>query len=311
MTWSCRPRIVGLVLSLGLTVVAGGAEPLTPSSASSPRRPSPSPSPKPTASNVATPSDDLTFRPTVVVRRGTAQGSGTIIASLDGEALVLTAAHVVSGKEGTPEVEMHRYNLGRERTSRFDGEWPRTLAAEVAAMDRSADLAILRIGPIARLPYVALLDNGVKEPARGTVVTSVGIDLGEHLSSWLAHVDGVDWFLLDRQTEERPFLLTTRSPEHGRSGGGLFLSDGRLVGVCIGRTEEPKRRRVGIFASIASVRHLLREHDLEETVGRSDALVRETAARRTRATATSPPLSSPARPLVPTEARRPRRANGP
>ena len=47
------------------------------------------------ASGSSIASDDWTFRPTVVVRRGTSQGSGTIIASVDGETLVLTAAHVV------------------------------------------------------------------------------------------------------------------------------------------------------------------------------------------------------------------------
>ena len=55
-----------------------------------------------------------TYRPTVVVRRGTSQGSGTIIASVDGETLVLTAAHVVKA-EGPILVELHRYNLGMER----------------------------------------------------------------------------------------------------------------------------------------------------------------------------------------------------
>jgi S1-C subfamily serine protease len=278
-----------------LMAIAGGADPRGSSSAPSP-------------------ADDWTFRPTVVVRRGTAQGSGTIIASLDGETLVLTAAHVVSEKDGAPEVELHRYNLGQERSSRIAGGWPRTLVAEVVAIDRAADLAVLRIGRLRRLPYVARLDTGMADPARGTVVTSIGIDLGEHLSSWMAHVAGVDWFLLDRQTEERPFLITTRPPEHGRSGGGLFLADGHLVGVCIGRTEETKSRRVGIFASSASVRRLLRDHDLEETVALSDALGRQANAARRADPGVSGPASASAagapsvvRPLVPTQARPPGR----
>ena len=44
------------------------------------------------------PWDDGTYRATVVVRRGTSQGSGTIIASVEGETLVLTAAHVVKAE---------------------------------------------------------------------------------------------------------------------------------------------------------------------------------------------------------------------
>ena len=60
------------------------------------------------------PSDDWTYRPTVLVRRGTSQGSGTIIASVDRETLVLTAAHVVQGRDPIV-VELHRFNLGVER----------------------------------------------------------------------------------------------------------------------------------------------------------------------------------------------------
>ena len=44
------------------------------------------------------PWDDATYRATVVVRRGTSQGSGTIIASVDGDTLVLTASHVVKAE---------------------------------------------------------------------------------------------------------------------------------------------------------------------------------------------------------------------
>src|ERR1700679_49811 len=100
------------------------------------------------------PWDDRTYRPTVVVRRGTSQGSGTIIASVDGETLVLTAAHVVKA-EGPVWVELHRYNLGMERQPATSGKWPRTLKASVAAVDTAADLSIVRIGKVAALPFVA------------------------------------------------------------------------------------------------------------------------------------------------------------
>src|SRR5262249_62388535 len=116
------------------------------------------------------------------------------------------------------------------------------------------------------------------EPAPGTVVTSVGIDLGVHLSSWQARVVEIDRFVLEHQTEERPFVITTRPPEHGRSGGGLFLESGALVGVCIGRAvatrEARDRSRVGVFAAPASIRRLLRDNALEETIARSQSAVR-------------------------------------
>ena len=78
-------------------------------------------------SKVVLPSDDWTFRPTVMVRRGTSQGSGTIIASIERETLVLTAAHVVQ-ERGPIAVELHRYNFGLERSRPAPGAWPRPSA---------------------------------------------------------------------------------------------------------------------------------------------------------------------------------------
>src|SRR4051812_15992052 len=63
------------------------------------------------AADAPRPEDDGTFRPTVLVRKGRAQGSGTVIASDRAGSLVLTAAHVVEDP-GPLRVELHRYNLG-------------------------------------------------------------------------------------------------------------------------------------------------------------------------------------------------------
>jgi len=232
------------------------------------------------------PGDDLTFRPTVIVRGGDGQGSGTVIASVPGEALVLTAAHVVRGT-GPVRVELHRYNLGLERTRPADG-WPRTLAGEVAAADPAGDVAVVRLRGCPTLPYVARLTAAGDEPGRGAAVTSLGVDGGARLDSWATRVREVSWFSMgpkpadDPGTGDRPFLITDRAPEQGRSGGGLFLDGGRLAGVCVGRVEVSKGRARGVFASTESVRLLLRDHDLEEVVARSARVVRPGAVQRTR-----------------------------
>lgn len=217
------------------------------------------------------PSDDLTFRPTVVIRKGDGQGSGTIIASRDGETLVLTASHVVE-HPGRLRVELHRYNLGVERFNAGQ-RWPLAVAAEVAAADSSADVAILRVRTPSALPFVARLGGDDALPARGTAVTSVGIDLGTRLSSWTTRVTSVDRFEIEGRGDERLFLITTRCPEHGRSGGGLFLSSGELVGVCVGHAEFVKGRPAGVFASGSSIRRLLRDHDLDAHVASSSPRV--------------------------------------
>ena len=244
-------------------------------------------------------SDSWTFRPTVLVRRGTSQGSGTIIASVERETLVLTAAHVLRGR-GPIVVELHRYNLGIEKQPSIPGKWPRQVAAETVASDNLADLAILRIRDMVALPFVARLGPEVSEPAAKASLTSVGIDLGAKLSSWNTQLVEVLWFELNDSGTERPFLVTERIPEHGRSGGGIFDKSGTLVGVCVGHAELVKGKRMGVFSSVENVRQLLREHELTSLIERSEAR-RARLARN--ADASSRRLTRPSRSAVtPTEA---------
>ena len=225
--------------------------------------------PSSTQRRAPVPWDDGTYRATVVVRRGTSQGSGTIIASIDGETLVLTAAHVVKA-EGPVVVELHRYNLGMERQPATPGVWPRVIKASLAAVDTAADLSIVRIGKIAALPYVARFARNNDEPPPDTVVTSIGIDLGRKLTHWNSRLVETVSFELNDSRDARPFLITEKIPQHGRSGGGLFLPGGELVGVCIGHSELVEGKRVGVFAAAESIRRLLDDHELTDTVLRSE-----------------------------------------
>jgi S1-C subfamily serine protease len=240
------------------------------------------------------PVDDQTYRPTVVVRRGTLQGSGTIIASIDGGTLVLTAAHVVDG-QGPILVELHRYNLGLERQANPPGKWPQQHRASLAAVDAAADVAVLRIAKIAALPYVARLAPGSDDFPKGQAVISVGIDLGTKLTSWTGRLVKSTSMLFNDSEEERRFLITDRTPEHGRSGGGLFLADGELVGVCVGHAELVKGRELGVYASIESIRGLLDQAKLTAVVESSE---RRRPRRNSRPPSASALVRTPSRPVV-------------
>ncbi len=243
------------------------------------------------------PADDRTFRPTVMIRRGTSQGSGTIIASVTGETLILTAAHVVRDR-GPITVELHRYNLGLERSAPT-GRWPRRIPAVVAASDRAADLAVLRIERMRALPYVARLARDGTAPADDTVVTSVGIDLGTELAGWDSRVLDTLTFDLSDGREARPFVITEKIPENGRSGGGLFLATGELVGVCIGHAELEEGRRAGVFASRESIRLLLDDHKLTTAIVRSETRRTRLSGRLTKVnTAPGTPSRSVVTPTV-------------
>jgi S1-C subfamily serine protease len=213
---------------------------------------------------------DWTYRPTVVVRRGTSQGSGTIIASINHETLVLTAAHVVRN-EGPIVVELHRYNLGLERSAASTGSWPRRVRGTLAASDAAADLTVIRIEGIRALPYVARLARSAAETPPQSPATSIGIDLGTKLAGWSSRVMDTLTLELNDSQEPRSFLISDNVPEHGRSGGGLFLANGELVGVCVGHAELLEGRRMGVFASRESIQLLLEDNNLTAAIRRSDS----------------------------------------
>ncbi|WP_165073409.1 S1 family peptidase [Paludisphaera rhizosphaerae] len=240
-----------------------GAARATPSS-----RP-PATAAEPTQRDPVRPGDDDTFRPTVIVRRGHSQGTGTIIASEAGQSLVLTAAHVLRD-EGPISVELHRYNIGLEKTT--GGAWPLVAAAEEAASDPAADIALLRFREHSPVPFVARLYDG--DPERippESLATSLGVDLGARLSSWNTKIVKSTRLQMEGEGWGRPFLITLKIPEHGRSGGGLYLEGGRLVGVCVGHAELVEGRRMGIFSSIENIRRLIRENKLDALVDRSQS----------------------------------------
>jgi S1-C subfamily serine protease len=204
-------------------------------------------------------------RATVQIRSGDRRGSGTVIASSPDETWILTAAHVVSPPTAT-KVELHRFNLGysgaRDTGLTEGGGWPRLVSATVAAVDPGGDVAILLVRGMTALPFVARLDPDAAEPAPGETLTSVGIDRALHLTRWATTIKG--WASIDvgRGGGPRRFTVITRPPEHGRSGGGLFRPDGTVVGVCTGRVEAHGAQRLGIFASVESIRRLLKDDGL-------------------------------------------------
>jgi len=129
----------------------------------------------------------------------------------------------------------------------------------------------------------------------------VGIDLGAKLSSWKTGLVEVLWFGLIDGGKDRPFLVTDKIPEHGRSGGGLFDRDGQLVGVCVGHAELVKGRRRGVFSSVESARKLLENNELTSVIDRSEA--RRARLARNGATTGRRLPRSPHSAVTPTEAK--------
>lgn len=215
------------------------------------------------------------YRPTVTILKGNGRGTGTIVASYPGETLILTAAHVVE-TEGDLSVELQPYNLGVETDrDQLVGPWPRRLPGEVAALDRAGDVAVVRVRARMTMPYVARIAPRDVEPDRDEWLTSVGVDGSNPLTGWNTDVKGTPRLDIGKGGVSR-FILTSRAPEHGRSGGGLFRQDGIIVGVCVGRIEPKDRDQsaTGIFASIETIRDLLTASGLDRRIAHSESFRR-------------------------------------
>ena len=202
------------------------------------------------------PGDDATYRPTVMIHQDRSIGTGTIIASVEDETLILTAWHVVAGS-GPLSVEVNRFNMGMERVRGLSG-FPKRVDAAVVVKDVDTDLAILRVRGELAFPFVARIGKGDAPPTAGANVTSIGFDGGAKLIGFATRVRAVERIDLGRGGGFRSFVVTDDPPELGRSGGGLFRADGTLVGVCLARAEPPDRRARGLFSTIGNVRALIR-----------------------------------------------------
>ena len=151
------------------------------------------------AKKVADPRDSL-----VRVRKGNAQGSGTVIYAARGRSVILTAAHVVEH--------------GGELSVRGQGK---THAATVLASDRSADLAALLIE--VELPAVQLSAN---DPADGAEVVMIGMT---SLFS-RGRISGREVL----NGHEQIVYATAADSDGGDSGAGVYF-EGKLCGVHLGK----------------------------------------------------------------------------
>ena len=170
-------------------------------------------------------------------------GSGTVIDSQPGRAVILTCGHILRGlgKESVIEVDLFS----------SDPSKPQMKIAQIIQYDLEADVGLLSIPCQQRLPTVKLATaRGLPEVE--DPVFSIGCGGGDlptiekHVVTAINGVVGPD------------NLECTGIPKQGRSGGGLYLGS-EQIGVCI--LADPKYKR-GIYTGMKPVAQLLEKAKL-------------------------------------------------
>ena len=169
--------------------------------------------------------------------KGISRGTGTVIDCRQGEALILTCGHIFRDSQGKGRVEVDLFAPGG----------PRGVAGQVVSWDLQRDLALVSVFTDATIEPVRVGGDDQRQAA-GDAVISVGCDGGAEPTVQHSRVTALDRYLGAANIE------VAGQPVQGRSGGGLFTSDGTLVGVCSAADKEYDE---GIFTALSAVHEQL------------------------------------------------------
>ncbi|MBC7352552.1 MAG: trypsin-like peptidase domain-containing protein, partial [Thermogutta sp.] len=167
----------------------------------------------------AAPTEEDLIAATVRIRiedsRGRSTGSGTIIDARGGEALIITCGHLFRESKGRLPIQVDLF-----------GPQPvENLPAQLIHYDEKLDIGFLSIRPNQPVVVARVAPPGYPL-AVGDAIYSVGCGEGQAPTVWKGRVTAIDKYLGPANIE------ASRAPVVGRSGGGLFSSEGFLIGVC-------------------------------------------------------------------------------
>jgi thiol-disulfide isomerase/thioredoxin len=174
---------------------------------------------------------------------GFSNGSGTIIDCRQGEALILTCGHIFRDSQGNGRIEVDLF--GPYQGQRVEGI--------KVAYDLKMDVGLVRIhapGPMTAIPLATMQWT----PRAGDPVVSVGCDNAADPTPRHSRITAIDRYQASGNLHGPANLEVAGEPTEGRSGGGLFSADGRVIGVCNARDPQDQE---GLFAAPGAIFALL------------------------------------------------------
>jgi thiol-disulfide isomerase/thioredoxin len=188
-----------------------------------------------------------TVRLSVTDPKGKSTGTGVIVDSRNGMALVLTCGHIFRESKGAGPIEISMFAAGPN-----GAELRGAVAGELYTYDLDRDLALVRFRTESPVTVTPIAPAGTQlEP--GAPVTSVGCSHGENPTAWASRITRINRY------QGHPNVEAGRAPVEGRSGGGLFNAQGQVIGVCF--ASDPASDE-GLYASLASIHAKLDELQL-------------------------------------------------
>ncbi len=179
-----------------------------------------------------------TVRLRVEDANGFSFGTGTIIDVSGGHALVVTCGHIFRDSQGRGKIQVDLFGPHAGRS--VEG---RLLTYE--ADQRDIGFVVIQPGvPIEPVPVA-----GRNQPLQvGLPVFSVGCNRGADPTVEQTQITAVNRYA------HGPNLEIDGQPVDGRSGGGLFTTQGELIGVC--NAADPQERK-GLYASLPLIHEYL------------------------------------------------------
>lgn len=169
-------------------------------------------------------------------------GSGTIVDSRVGQSLIVTCGHLFRDVNEDAQVEVDFYR----------GDTPETIVGRCVDFDLKSDVGLISV-PTTTVWPCSEIASSAEAPREGAAVLTIGCSGGEDPTPERTTITKLNRYLGPDNIE------VDRRPVRGRSGGGLFDRDGRLVGVC--NAEVPESNK-GLYAGLAAIHDLLDESNL-------------------------------------------------
>jgi len=174
---------------------------------------------------------------------GQSYGTGTIVHVHQGEGLVLTCAHIFRSSQGRGPISVEL----------FTGAQPAVSPGKLLSHDYQTDVALITFRTPGNLQPVQVAGPEY-QPTKDEGVFTVGCDQGQAPKVKPGNILAINRYLGPAN------LVVSGRPIDGRSGGGLFAADGRLIGVC--NAADPQEDE-GLYAALPRVYQELQRNRLQ------------------------------------------------